>query len=281
MLVHTTKTNGRTVRMEEFGSFGEYINRAKDNQNPMSSNKDDRDGWSKTASLLEACSLAYNGWSEIRPDVDRLLNSLMERLDARFGDRYVTKYDVQGSFVDVGAFLQGVPECMVEFESEPAAAMGRVVRIVVAGTASSDIDPDDILRRGTAVVALIDCLHKMGLGVELWWDSTITGSDHNNHCTAVRLHDSAEPMDIDSIMFAVAHPSMLRRLTFSVQEQSETAEKQNARPYGGYGRPTDMGSPLFSTFDVKVERLQSGRGDIVQDPLGWVMSTVQGLGLAD
>jgi hypothetical protein len=30
-----------------------------------------------------------------------------------------------------------------------------------------------------------------------------------------------------------------------------------------------------------VERLQSGHGDIVKDPMAWVMTTVQGLGLVE
>lgn len=285
MQIRTAKRNGVTpVHMEEFSSFGEFIRVAKDNPSPQSSNKEERpvNGhvWSKVESLDEACKLAHDGWNEIRPDVDKMLDSLTERLDNKFGEHYVTRNDVTGSFVDVGLYLQGEPECMVEWEPQPQASMGRVVRIAVSGTVAYTIDSDWIMRRGTAVLALVDVLHKMGVGIELWWDSTVENNS-KAYTTCVKLHDSAEPLDIDSVMFALAHPAMLRRLAFSVQEQSPKAKEQHAYSGGGYGCPAEMGSVALRDYDVVVEKLQNGRGDIVVDPLGWVMSTVQGLGLAE
>lgn len=237
-----------------------------------------RTEWSGAQSLDHAMELAHAGYGEIRPEVDKILAVLEERLAERFGNRFVTEYSVTGGSVDMGKFVTGEPECMMDWVSEPAASMGRVVKICIAGTVSAGIKPDMIIRRGTAVVALLDTLHKLGVGLELWWDSTIEGSDHIKHSTAVRLHDSAEPLDVDNLMWAVAHPSMLRRVTFAVQERSETAKAQGVGY--GYGRCCDMALPKVMDFDVTLERLEAG--DLSEsDPLKWVIQTVEGLGFTE
>ena len=42
-----------------------------------------------------------------------------------------------------------------------------------------------------------------------------------------------------------------------------------------------MAYTKIQDYDVVVEKLQDGRGDIVKDPFAWVLTTVQGLGLAE
>lgn len=276
--------NTPKARIELFDSFGEFIDYAKHNPEPKSSDKPaTSSNWQGgTTSLSDAVHLASHGWNEVRPKVDKILSELQDRIAMTVGDRFVTEYSVTGADVDMGRFLSGEPECMMTFANEPVEGMGRVVKVAVAGTASSHIDPEDILRRGVAVLALVDTLHKLGVGIELYYDSSIEGRKGNKiYSTAVKLHDSRDLFDIDSIMFALAHPSMLRRLTFSVQEQSETAKQQGAESGGGYGYPASMALPSFMEFDVKIEKLQNGHGDIVKNPLEWVMSTVSGLGLID
>lgn len=287
MKVKKFGTKGSKVRVEMFDSFGEFVDYAKHNPSPDSSNKD-ADKWAGSASLQDAADMARKGYGEIRPQVDSLMAVLQERIAERFGERFVTEYSVTGGTVDMGKFVTGDPECMLDWKAEPSASMGRVVRVCMAGTASANIPAEHIIRRGTAVVALLDTLHKLGVGLELWWDSTISGDTTedgiNRFSTAVKLHDSSEPLDIDNLMWAVAHPSMLRRLTFSVQEQSETKKEQHAIAGWGYGTPDDMGLPEDpdGSFDVTVERLQRGYGEgIVEDPVKWVISTVEGLGFTE
>jgi hypothetical protein len=274
--------NNTKIHCEIFDSFGEFIRKAKSNTAPQSSNQrdfgDGDEGWSQSRDLQDATNKASEGWHDIRPEVDIVLDVLEERLAERLSSLYVNEFAMSGSSVDMGRFVTGEPECMVEWAPMPEESMGRVVKILVSGTASSMISAEDIKRRGIAILALIDSLHKMGVGIELWWESPIKGSsDKRTYSTVVKMHDSSEPMDIDSIMFAMAHPSMLRRLVFSVQELSPTASQQNVG--GGYGRPTEVVMGQVQDFDVVVERLQSGSGDIVNNPLEWVMTTVKGLGL--
>lgn len=283
MKITEHKSGTKSHRLEVFESLHEMVDyaiatpmdkrKASDEQGPW------RTDWAKSESLQDSVDMAHTGYAEVRPQVESLMEIMEERLAERFGNRFVTQYAVAGGTVDIGKFVTGEPECMLEWVSEPAASMGRVVKVAVAGTASSSIDPEDMVRRGTAVVALLDTLHKLGVGLELWWDSTISGSDSTDHSTVVKLHDSSNPLDIDDLMWAVCHPSMLRRVTFAVQERSKTAKAQGVG--GGYGKPSTMGITKVQDFDVVIEKLQDGRGDIVRDPLAWVISTVEGLGFTE
>ena len=77
------------------------------------------------------------------------------------------------------------------------------------------------------------------------------------------------------MMYAVCHPSMLRRLAFGAIEQMPSEMFVSYRH--GYGTPSEM--IRKDGYDVAVEKLQDGHGDLVRDPVAWVLSTVKGLDL--
>lgn len=272
---------GRKLHCELFDSLGEFIKYAQTNPKTGSSDKPYQEDWHgpHAKSLKATCELATEGWTELRPRVDNILTDVTERLADKLSELYKPMYDFGGAYVDMGRFVEGDPECMVNFSASADNGIGRVIKVVVAGTASAYIQAEWLMARGVAVLSLIDTINKLGFGVELWWDSTISGDENNAYTTAVKLHDSADTLDINSVMFALAHPSMLRRLTFSVQEQSETAHQQHATLGSGYGVPHKMGLPMVDDYDVIVEKLQDGSGDIVRDPMGWVMQTLKGMEL--
>lgn len=275
--------NHNKLHLELFDSFGEFVKYANSNPKPISSDKTYDKTWHgpHAHTLGTACMMATEGWTELRPEVDNLLTEVTERLADRLADLYKPAYDFGGAFVDMGRFVEGDPECMVNFQASSDNAVGRVVKVVIAGTASWTIAQEWLMKRGVAVLSLIDTINKLGFGVELWWDNTVRGrgeTKFTSFTTAVKLHDSSDTLDINSVMFALAHPSMLRRLTFSVQEQSKYASDQNAKG-GGYGIPTSLGTVQIDDYDVIVEKLQDGEGDIVNNPLAWVMKTLKGLEL--
>ena len=273
-----------TVDFTEFDSLGDYVRHAKDNPTPKDSNQPKSGSFNYTENLNEACNLAIHGWDEIRAEVDAQLDELVEHINDAFGEFYVSEHSTSGAFVDMGRFVTGEPECMVSFVSEPQARMGRVVKIVVNGVVSGHVHADIIKKRGIAILALVDTIHKLGVGIELWWEESMTGTgtgSKKEFSTLVKLHSSEEPMDINSLMFSLAHPDMLRRLQFSVQEQHKDWKAQGAYAGGGYGHVHDLYSPLHCDYDVVVEKLQNGDQDLVADTLQWVLSTVQGLGLVE
>jgi len=66
-----------------------------------------------------------------------------------------------------------------------------------------------------------------------------------------------------------------------MQEQSKLADKQGAKVGGGYGIPVDIHRNAGLDFDVVVDKLTEDKDFMTTDPVGWVLSTVSGLGLTD
>jgi len=275
---------GTSLWLEEYDSLAECLDYAGTNPTPKSSNRSGGGDWGgKTASLQDAVNLGHQGYDEIRPQVEKLFTELESQLASRIESAFQTRYDFTGSVVDIGKFLTGEPECMIDFVPEPAERMGRVVRIIVNGSASARISPDDIIRRGVTVCALVDSVHKLGMGVEVYAEFPTNTEGVNDrkgkvHSTLVKLHDSQQMLDINNLMFALCHPSMLRRISFSCLEMSEwECAKQVINAC--YGYPHALESADRVGADVKCELLQSGSGDIINNPVEYVMSTLSGLGV--
>src|ERR1700761_3635516 len=72
-----------------------------------------RMGW--TSKQDAALELAESAITEVMRDVEVI--------------GWVPTWDVQGSTVDVGQYLAGEPECMIDFPPVPVPATGRVVSI--------------------------------------------------------------------------------------------------------------------------------------------------------
>lgn len=268
------KTGRNRLVVDHFDSLGDYIRHAESNPTKASSDAKGREDWAGTSSLADAVTLALHGWDEKRPDVDKLFAQLETDIASAMDEPFTTYYSHSGDSVDMGRYMSGDPECMVDYVTEPQARMGRVVRVIINGAMSCGISADDIVRRGVAVVALLDVIHKLGVGVELAVEMPVT-SDNTKYSTVVKLHDSSEMLDINNMMYAVCHPSMLRRLAFSAIEQMP--EDMFGSYRFGYGTPSEM--QRKAGYDVAIEKLQDGHGDLVRDPVAWVLSTVKGLDL--
>lgn len=276
----------KNLWVEEFSSLADALDYAKGNSNPKSSNSHGDDEWAGTKDLRSAVELGHRGYSDIRPEVERMFTEMESQLADRLEVAFQTQFALTGAVVDVGRYLGGEPECMIDFVPEPSARMGRVVKVLVNGSASCSISAKDIMRRGVAVCALVDSIHKLGMGVEVYVELPINDKGINSpsgsvFSVLVKLHDSQQMLDINNLMFALCHPAMLRRITFSAMEQTECKYMLKCiPPLGhGYGYPSALESADRVGADVKVEMLQSGNGDIVRKPVDWVVTTLSGLGV--
>ena len=276
----TKNSRGSELHIEEFESLGEMLRHAGANKSPKSSNGNDSK-FTLTASLQDAVDLGLKGYTDVRPDVEAQLNELESHIAEHLDVAFQARHSVVGGSVDVARFIQGEPECMVDYVAEPQARMGRVVKVLVNMVFSSFVNTADIVKRGVAVCALIDTLHKLGVGVEVWSEEPtahrgIDQGDVSSHL--VRLHDSSEMLDIDNLMFGLCHPSMLRRIGFSLTEQSSWKHAKEVTA-GGYGFPNNLECVARVGADVTVGKVQDCKGDMLADPCKWVLSTVAGLGL--
>ena len=281
MQVDITKSSrGSELYIEQFNSLGEILRHASENKSPRSSNGNDK-SWAGTGSLKDAVALGFKGYDEVRPDVDAQLDELQSHIAEHLDVAFQARHSVVGGSVDIARFIQGEPECMIDYVAEPQSRMGRVVKVMVNMVFSAHVNTADIIKRGVVTVALIDTLHKLGVGVEVWSESPTAsqGVDRGDvGSQLVKLHDSSEMLDINNLMFGVCHPSMLRRIGFSVTEQSKWKHASKLIQ-GGYGFPNQLECAERIGADVTIGLVQDCVGDMFADPCKWVMSTVEGLGL--
>ena len=281
MQVDITKSSrGSELYIEQFNSLGEILRHASENKSPKSSDGNSS-SWAGTGSLKDAVALGFKGYDEVRPDVDAQLDELQSHIAEHLDVAFQARHSVVGGSVDIARFIQGEPECMIDYVAEPQSRMGRVVKVMVNMVFSSHVNTADIIKRGVVTVALIDTLHKLGVGVEVWSESPTAsqGVDKGDvGSQLVKLHDSSEMLDINNLMFGVCHPSMLRRIGFSVTEQSKWKHASKLIQ-GGYGFPNQLECAERIGSDVTIGLVQDCVGDMFADPCKWVMSTVEGLGL--
>jgi len=269
--------NGVKRDIEVYESLGEAVRHAQNNPAPRSSNSRDTE-FSLTESLQDACELATKGWSDVRPQVDKLFGELESSIAMVLDESYSIRFDYSGDSVDMGRYMSGDPECMMDYVTEPQARMGRVIKVMVNVANSARITPKQIMDRGVVVVALLDVLNKLGVGVELWTEMAIAdgGVDSGKRFSQlVKIHDSSEMLDVDSTMFAIAHPSMLRRIGFGSIEQGSRKDLAN----GCYGYPSKMICNDIVSADIMIEKLQDSNEYMTKSPVQWVVDTLNGLDL--
>lgn len=196
----------------------------------------DRTKFTQTKNLAEACSLTARGWPQGAARAKKMLDRIesTEHVRVELSSLTQTRNDVTGSYVDVGAYVSGIPECMVEFEPDPRKV--RFAHIVIAASTSSYTSEQDIMARGACICAAIDTLESRGIRCNVTLQ-VATGTAQLFIRDDVTLKNAHDPLNLDSLAFAVAHPAMLRRIGFAAEELVNPTLRQALHCYygGGYG----------------------------------------------
>lgn len=171
--------------------------------------------WCEADSPEHARRLAIHGWQDQEVDALRIAESAVETVQAEHEvEGFRAYHDVSGCEVDVARYLEGEPECMVEYETIMVPRVGRVITLCSSVSMSASISGDTIIKRGNGVCALAFALTSLGFAVELWadWTSRGTGTHDVGHIRTL-VKGCNDELDPAKIMFAYAHPCMLRGLT--------------------------------------------------------------------
>ena len=98
----------------------------------------------KTYSAAER--LLTEGWKEGAEKAKAIASRIAPHIaEATVAERHDTDWDVAGDEPDVGRFLEGVPENMVQFVVKNVPAAGRVASIIIHGSISAGIQNDAVL----------------------------------------------------------------------------------------------------------------------------------------
>lgn len=192
--------------------------------------------WDFNTGYEKAFHLAQVGWQEkaaiLRADTLKFAAS-----EAKPPNTY---YDVSGASVDIGLFLDGEPECMLNFDEEQ---VSKSVRIWVMISAQCHLSATVLYNRGLAISSLIYSLMTAGHSISLDVINAVSGSSESNiHINQITVSTFGEFLEPAKIAFWIAHPAALRRCIFRLNEHSSDTERSEFGFYDarGYGFPCDL-----------------------------------------
>jgi len=283
--------SSNNLRITQYESLAEVRDLIIDGGDVGSSNVADRSSgyghnnpgnageWAGGGGINDCAEMLLHGWqdqdADFHEEVDRLLVTLEDKMNDFIQEQSKTVLDVSGGWVDVDRFIAGDPENMYESWMEPEVTKGKALKVLLNIAASNGVSPEAIKRRGFAVAAAVQAVSTMGFNVEMWvGESTHSTGEWRarKHCNVeiIKVKDYFDPLDEEVAMFMCAHPGMLRRICFWLNEQHE-AEFRKGQGFGpesgGYGVPAPFPKELHEQFDLVIERGEAFSADEVVDQL--------------
>jgi hypothetical protein len=164
-------------------------------------------------------------------------------------------WDVTGAEVDVSTWLEGEPECMIDFDmNEPAAS---VVTVAVDLATPWNVSASTLLQRAATIASVVEWSRSTGITVNVVGvcklDTDYGRDDLAATVYSVFLGDSRGAFNPAMIAYGCGHPAVLRRQVFGLMD----GEDESVRKAWGGSR----GGPMFIT--VKDLPLQYREGAVV------------------
>lgn len=188
-----------------------------------------------TSSWEEMEQVIRTGWVKGRRSVAAGLKDIFSSNSSSISSGSYADYDVAGDYPDVERYLTGEPDHMLSYGAHSAAKP--VIKLVVNVVVSACVDTRFIINRGSAVAALVDEIESAGNSCEI-----ITVFPTEGHKAlasySVTVKKAGEVLSIDDIAFGLGHPSMVRRVIFSMLERHPFVYGKGYR--SGYGRCVDI-----------------------------------------
>lgn len=265
------------IVFEDLNKFWKYA--MQDSHALNKSSRKSAEQWSGDLSWDEAKSLALKGWKEGLKEVEKYQAKISPFIAEKVL-RHQQVFAVTGYNVDVGTYLANDPECFISRVYEERNYPGKIFKIVCSISVSSSISPATIIQRGAIVCALIDAIEYAGHRAEVvcnWAASK--ESDRNIRENYKRLNGwfevdvtikkANQALEMIELAFCLAHPSMLRKIMFSLAEIEGWSDF--AYKYGYPAKATNKG-------DIYIQEVFSGE---VSDTkaINWVLNELKKLGI--
>lgn len=281
MDVNEYEKNGKRYREETFWSFDAFVRSGMEHREDSSSLRSSWGGsWTDDVNSWDDIDrMVSEGWEDgvksALPIAEHALRTIEKEIDR---PRVTSEWNVYGAEVDIGRYMSGVPECMVDYEPFIVSKAGKVVTLCSSYIYSAAINASTIIKRGAAVMGLAMALQESQHSVEIWIDHT---SDTGNTVvsTKVLLKGANDSIDPAKLAFQLCHPVVLRKLGFA-HEHTYPAWLYRAQGVGGgYGSPRN---PLQNLPEgtIYLDCIHAN-DDRTSDPERFVSDTLRDLGLID
>lgn len=212
-----------------------------------------------TETFQEAMDLARYGWNgldKIIPSVQRFpLPKIKSVADM------VWRYHVAGGAVDIGRYLADIPDCMRRMNADyefmrPA----KCIKVLFTFDMHCGYSPMQLAAAGYRAYEMVEVMEGANIHTELVYHVRVmavsSGLKRKRYCTGiydvyVTVKKSNEVLNLSRIMFALAHPSMLRRLILSEMERNpqDVIKQFLFVKNGGYGHVSILSRAEFENRD--------------------------------
>lgn len=184
-----------------------------------------------------AFAMARDGWDAHLDETLDLARETVETVEAETElMAFTPQWDVTGAMVDVGEYLAGVPECMIEIPPAPTTKYGRVVTMCASASYSCGVNAERLIERGKVITALAIELSRLGISLELYAD--MSASADGQYRSRILVKGANDILDPAKILFAFAHPGLLRVLSLTAMHGMSPGDRKRMHVGGGYGCPT-------------------------------------------
>lgn len=140
-------------------------------------------------------------------------------------------YSVSGSFVDIGRFIEGEPECMVSFEESQDT---KFIDVKFLMSENAYVTPEVFTNKAIVLASIVDRLESSGYRVRLIACCRVGHSSHFSFDVDMVVKDYAENLSLGQLAGCVA-VSFFRKVIFSIIEIVFAGEGLNAVDHG-YGQ---------------------------------------------
>ena len=236
---------GKDIHMT-FESVSEVMDYIQDTPAENDSRNNRRSKDSCPFSWEDTIRFFREGWPEGVRDIAFNADRINDRIDEATG--HGIEYDVTGDYIDVGSYLEGVPECFGKMVT--ADGPKEEIEIVVSAVCHSGIHERSIRNRGAAIAALVDQLRRTHFVKLSFVIKTVQIEEHN--ITTVFNVNMENDYSRDMVAFFAANACYLRRIWFAVAEK--VLRKSSCGFYGSVGNVTvSKGKICFPSIDSNEE----------------------------
>ena len=181
------------------------------------------------ASYETAVDLLTHGWKEKITEIKSKLDKSVKAENTKMVR--TQKLGVTGYSPCVPNAIVGVPKSM--FYSNKVPKKSKIIEILYDITFASDVEVEDCINKGIELLSKIYSLEMNGFRVKLSAVGTyLKDYEDEGYIMAVAIKNENQPIDLSRIAFPLAHPAMLRKISFDWYERLP-----NAKYITGYGRP--------------------------------------------
>ena len=240
-----------------FNSFDEFLAKVQEPDNPKgkfkqhaSASEGRSHSWDLGAGWEGAIRMANEGW----PEGLKKMQAMSSLLELPSGSRSYEPQPVlalAGDEVDIGLYLSGEPECMIDWETRETPSFGKVVTIYCHLTGNCNVSADALFRRGSVAYLIIDALESCGIRCEVWGLPKCSKKHRKRATTTdpdflakVLLKEADAPIEPDRMAYMLGHPAVFRRLGFRLWELDPQAKGQS------YGYTVDPPASILDNEDV-------------------------------